>query len=500
MTRISSNQTTTNKTIHCFIAWILLGVIEVSAASLTPMDFWFYEHLENQKLRQSSIQSYFQPVLQLNTRPFTPHVSSSTAQEGWILEQASAEYGVSTEMPHVQARSGAWMSKGNNLILNARMGWTSETISFWAEPQVRWHENQNLKYTDSAAQPVTQSFRAPQESGSFSKAELHRAFLLLTWKNLLVQAGKDNLRFGTGKRGTLHLSNNTEPYPLIRVGTRQPWDTSSGYWSFLHYIAQLESNRAVPDARLSGWRLDWSTQRRVELGISRSWMVGFDPADNNLQKTGVDLYTTFFKPSGDESSINDHKNQQIVFDFRLKFPEIKTVFYGEWGREDHQHDLGGARAYWDSTQGHILGVKQIDLFGGQWFWIFEKANNAQPSRYPANAPWYNHSEYKSGWSYKGIGLGHPMGSDSIDQFFALGQESLAQSWMLYLGRQTHGIRTIPAQRQEVKNEIGVNGAWEFAEAWKLHYQILSESYTNFALVEGQSLESKMLISKLTYRF
>ena len=63
--------------------------------------------------------------------------------------------------------------------------------------------------------------------------------------------------------------------PLLRIGTRGPWETSWGYWTFSHQVVQLEQDRHVPYARLSGWRLGWSSERRFEFGLSRSWQVGW---------------------------------------------------------------------------------------------------------------------------------------------------------------------------------------------------------------------------------
>lgn len=166
---------------------------------------------------------------------------------------------------------------------------------------------------------------------------------------------------------------------MIRLGTKVPWETFLGDFSFISYLGEMEEDRYIPKAKLSGWRFNWSTEKRFEFGISRAWFVSGEGQRNDFSHVVSDLYGEFFKSRGDEEE-SDFRNQQIVMDFRVKFPEIKLVFYGEWGREDHQYAVDIFK-YWDSTQGYIGGIKQIDLFSPGLFWIIEYADNSQPDRY-----------------------------------------------------------------------------------------------------------------------
>jgi hypothetical protein len=312
--------------------------------------------------------------------------------------------------------------------------------------------------------------------------------------------GKDALRLGAGKHDTLHLSNSTEPFPMARLGTIKPFHTFLGYVSFLTYVGEMEAERHIPRAKFAGTRLNWSTQKRLEIGVSRSWFAGGDGQDNSISNVYWDLYSGFFKQRGGVESYSDYRNQQLVLDFRLKIPEINLVMYGEFGREDHEFNWDGVVERWDHTQAHILGLKQSNLFG-DFFWIIERANNVQPAKHDTAATaWYNHHEYRSGWTYKGVCLGHHMGADAIDQFLALGYQSSLFALMLFFDEEIHGVRSRTEEGAEVKQESGLKGFWVISRHLKVEFMGMQQKYQNFGLVPGKNAEALALALKTVYHF
>ena len=80
-------------------------------------------------------------------------------------------------------------------------------------------------------------------------------------------------------------------------------------------------------SRISGWRLGWSTEKRIELGISCSWIAGLGGDQYRFYTLVGELYdpSRFFKSKPDHDdpeedySGGDYRNQQLVTDGRLKF-------------------------------------------------------------------------------------------------------------------------------------------------------------------------------------
>ena len=195
---------------------------------------------------------------------------------GWQGPRLDLEASGVTGFPVVRERRGAWMTRGFNSVARIESGWTSDHVSLWTQLRLLVSENRETDPTLPKTHATVSGVRRfPETRGRFIRSEWGRANLLLNWKNLLLQAGYDSLRFGSGTRGVLHWDSHSSPMPLLQIGSRGPWETSWGYWTFSHQVVQLEQDRHVPYARLSGWRLGWSSERRFEFGLSRSWQVGW---------------------------------------------------------------------------------------------------------------------------------------------------------------------------------------------------------------------------------
>ncbi|MBF0353585.1 MAG: hypothetical protein HQM11_21340, partial [SAR324 cluster bacterium] len=184
-----------------------------SAIEFTDLDFWQREHLENQELR---ISSYSRSLsYQLDIQPWASDPWENKSDTPWVegvLRQVETEYSASSQMPVVQNREGIWITKGSNLTASAKMGLVSRYLSLWLEPHYAWHENQSLtNHPEGASQPSTSgSFRYPREIESYTDVTLHTGYLVLNLSNWYLLAGKDALRFGSGKHDNLHLSNSAE--------------------------------------------------------------------------------------------------------------------------------------------------------------------------------------------------------------------------------------------------------------------------------------------------
>ena len=415
----------------------LLGI------ELTPWDPWFFRKLERLELMKK-----LPAGVQLSTRPFEKSILGETSTSGWQKLRTRLELSGSTKWPYLENRRGAWITPGVNSMLRPESGWVSDHVSVWFEPRLRISENQESPETFTHQHPtVSKARRAPEETGKISKTEISRFNLLLSWSNLLLQAGVDTLRFGSGTRATLHWDIHAPPMPLLRIGTRRPWNTSWGYWSFSHQVGQLGKDRTVPHSRISGWRLGWSTEKRFEFGLSRSWVAGLGGDQYRFYTLVGELYDAgrFFKPfpdhddSQEDYSGGDYRNQQLVMDGRLKFPETGTRIYWEWGREDHEHDVAGIQNRWQHSQAKIVGWHQQYGSEREWYSTIEWADTLQPESllHWGWTAWYNH---QLGWTYHDIILGHPMGADSRQASASVGKLSEKISWQLTHEERHSGVR------------------------------------------------------------
>jgi len=140
--------------------------------------------------------------------------------------------------------------------------------------------------------------------------------------NWSIAASTMDRWWGPGWDGSLILSNNARPIPAFTIGRNRTqafeskWLSWIGPWDLNVIWGQLESERAVPDARFFGLRVNFRPLKGLEIGVSRSaqWCgegrpCGFD--------TFLDLVLGKDN-SGDDGTTpeNEPGNQMAGFDVR----------------------------------------------------------------------------------------------------------------------------------------------------------------------------------------
>lgn len=263
------------------------------------------------------------------------------------------------------------------------------TISLYYQPILKY--NQNLD---------------DEEKTEF---ELLKGYIKFNLGNMEFEIGRDSLWWGPGHHGSLLMTNNAEPFDMVKISNPQPillpWVFRYlGPFKFTGFVTRLEENRVVPEPYLTGLRLNFKPLPILEVGASRVVMMG-GKGRPDLDADDILKVITGENISGVEE---DTSNQIASIDFSLRFGFLRnTEIYGEWGGED---EAGG----FPSREGYLAGIyipritrdATIDL-------RVEYANN-----HVDKSPnvWYNHSVYGTGYTYEGSIIGHHMGSDAEDVF------------------------------------------------------------------------------------
>jgi len=231
--------------------------------------------------------------------------------------------------------------------------------------------------------------------------------------DLEIQAGKDSLWWGPGRHGSMLMSNNAQPYTLFKVTNPQPrqlpWIFRAlgpvrGQW----FLAQLEEDRDVPEAKLSGVRLSAKPHPLLELGASRVVMFG----GRGVPRVDLFDYGRMFLALSEQAE----NNQLAGLDISVLVPLWKDAplrsirFYADFAGED---EAGGFPSKW----GELFGVQLNDIFKtGRTDLRIEYANNHVSG---FGDLFYTHGLYTSGYTYEDRIIGHHMGTNSSDLFVEL---------------------------------------------------------------------------------
>ncbi len=230
-----------------------------------------------------------------------------------------------------------------------------------------------------------------------------------------IEAGKDSLWWGPGYNGSLLMSNNAEPFKMIKLSTpgpvELPWIFRGlGPFKAVWFLTQLEKDRAVPEAKLTGMRINFKPHPAVELGMSRAIMFG------GFGSLGLRDYWDIFLATKENRPGKLDNNQLAGYDASVLLPvdwilPAKSVkLYGDFIGED---EAGGL----PSNFGKLYGAKVYDIFRtGRTDLIIEYANNHVPDK--PNV-FYSHHIYTDGYTYKDRIIGHHMGTDSKNLYLRL---------------------------------------------------------------------------------
>lgn len=283
----------------------------------------------------------------------------------------------------------------------------------------------------------------PEYGGALSESD--RGFDLIEGYGVVkagpaaVEIGKDSLWWGPGYRGSMLMSNNAEPFKMIKITNPQPGQLP---W-ILHYLgpfrvqwflARLEEDRHIPSAKLSGARVNFKPLPWVELGASRVVMFG----GRGVADVGVIDYAKMFFALDEQPENNQLAGGDMSVLIPLaelpwlaKLPLRSVKLYVDGAGED---EAGGVPSNW----GALYGLQLNDILKtGRTDFRMEYAENHVPGK--PNA-FYAHSLYQSGYTYKGRILGHYMGTDSRQVFLQLShylRDDLRLNLMY--DRQTHDL-------------------------------------------------------------
>ena len=170
--------------------------------------------------------------------------------------------GLSTRSMELVNRFGSRLTKGFNQAstLDGRLH-LGDFFSLYYQPEVYW-------------------------SGSRA-GRLRSGYAKLTYWNMEVLGGRDSLWWGPGFRGSMSISNNAQPLDQIKIASaepfRLPWILGKlGSWKLVTLVAQLDDDRAIPEAKLSGTRISLAPSRYIELGFNRMFLFGGRGRDPSL--------------------------------------------------------------------------------------------------------------------------------------------------------------------------------------------------------------------------
>lgn len=233
--------------------------------------------------------------------------------------------------------------------------------------------------------------------------------------NWALSVGAIDRWWGPAWQSSLILSSNARPVTAFSLNRQSstafetPWLSWIGPWTFTAFAGQLESDRAVPNAKLLGARAAFKPLESLEIGLSRTAQWGGDGRPQSWSSFWNAVIGNDNGDTEDVSGENDPSNQIGAIDIRWGFPLLNTrsAIYLQYAGEDESNgfpsrgmDLAGIETTF--TLGeifHHVALEYTDTMAG-----------AHAGKRPNVA--YEHATYQSGYRYFSRPLGSTFDNDT----------------------------------------------------------------------------------------
>ncbi|MEM6639628.1 MAG: capsule assembly Wzi family protein [Pseudomonadota bacterium] len=288
---------------------------------------------------------------------------------------------------------------------------------FEETPRANSQFHASAEYTGerfAARGKVTLAVNSPDDRSVW----LDGTYLATILGNTSLSVGWEDRFWGPGWESALALSNNARPVPGIAVrrnhakASTLPVLKWLGPWTARAFLGQLESGRAVPDARFVGMRVAFKPIPALEIGLTRTAQWGGEGRPDDLD--------SFFDLLIGRDNIGDDGitaetepgNQMAGYDWRwrVKGGVRPIVFYGQLIGED---EAGGFPSRFLGQMGLSTSLPFGD--SGASLHLYAEFSDTTCQFNESSKLFdcaYNNGLYPSGYRYRGRSLGHSTDADS----------------------------------------------------------------------------------------
>ncbi len=382
--------------------------------------------------------SFAEPYLSPNN-PFIRHEIRLLGDEGeltglqntWPLDLgglSGMRNHLSYDLPHslLNDRISAESQSGWS-PLSTSLGLSDDRVTargFGPEPRSSFTTNASISWMNDrfAGKLSLNAFYGMETDWKGRKEEgfaLDGSYIAARLGNWSASFGQVDRWWGPGWDGSLILSTNARPIPVISIDRRVPepfetkWLSWIGPWSVHSFIGRLEEERTVPNPYLWGMRgeIRPTVVDGLEIGFFRMMQLGGEGRPEGFS-TWVDAFLSqdnYGANTGKNDRSKEPGNQLAGIDLRWRVLDAPLAIYGQVVGEDEDKFLPNALFFqygletWKEFEHSSLRLfaEFVDLTS---YWWTDDPNSRNVT--------YGHSIYSDGYRYRGRPIGHWADQDS----------------------------------------------------------------------------------------
>jgi len=336
-----------------------------------------------------------------------------SARAEWETRTGEVTYSATASAAEAPTRLRSFQNTPRETAeIGAGLAWTGERVSITLKGQLVDRSGAPLR---GQAGGTNGTPLQGQADGTDARAD--GSMIGIALGNWSLSANTLDRWWGPGWDGSIILSNNARPIPAVSLDRNftdafdTKWLSWLGPWDVSVMMGQLESAREIPNALFFGMRFNFRPVPSLEIGLTRTaqWCGDDRPCD---AETFADLLLGRDNrgDAGIEVS-NEPGNQMAGVDFRWSQAGLgwPTAIYGQFIGED---EAGGFPSKFLGQ----AGVEMTGLWQERWSWRgFAELASTKCRFYEGDIDYncaYNHGIYRSGYRYRGRGIGHGADNDA----------------------------------------------------------------------------------------
>jgi len=366
------------------------------------------------------------------------------------------------------------------------------------------HEVKASPYFAAYLQPKFYARQGESDNGGIG---LYRGYAKTGFKNFEVQIGRDDIKWGPGENGIL-FSGNAGALDMVKVSTpgafRFPGFLKyAGYFRGTAFVSWLGDSYHPADTTLSGYRLDYSPFKWIDIGFDHAVFMGGDGAIQPSPSQAIKYFIGFLGTAGQDTGWTNHL---IGCDATFRIQRaMGAELYGKILFEDTRRE----RAYMMKSDVSYLGGVYLPKMNG-----LERLSIRLEGIYTGQYS-YRHGQYIDGFALNNKFIGYDAGPDTYsglltskyqfnrDEFVKIDFRYLRRSGDHYLGVNDSTGKNIgivrDIDRPEEKHAIiKFGGQKKLTRHADLYVEAGYDREHNVDFVNGRSANDFSLQARMTF--
>jgi len=249
--------------------------------------------------------------------------------------------------------------------------------------------------------------------------ELFRTYAKFLLGKVSLEVGKDNVNLGPGEYGLL-LSDNVEPYPLIKLQT-EDYLKFLGKWDFLFLHGWLlEEREDVSNPKIFAIRIVWKPFDFLELGCTKINMFGGRGQPGYSIVDYPAIIAEYKRDDVEEDNSEEKFDTEafVGYDISINLPISKLISIVKAVRLYFQEAATDMNAPWIKSDEYKKKFKLLNRAYQTGIFLSTQKNIFRLEYAVTDYSFYLHSLYNvEGFTYKGLSLGYPFGRNMESIFF-----------------------------------------------------------------------------------